>query len=133
LFLKRLAATIFCAALTVPAFGQTPSIRIVLPERTRLLQDQLVDLVIEVRNATSVSGLCVNASGIDMTSGFSAPVAKALDCDTSSDWVYRANLRSFPSSVVLTAAVVVDGKTLTDKRSIEVRRLRSRSAATSSS
>jgi alkaline phosphatase len=123
LFLKRLAATAFCAAMTVPAFGQAsaPSIRIVLPERTRLLQDQQVDLVIEVRNATAVSGLNVSASGISMTSQFSAATAKLLDCDTSSDWVYRANLRSFNSTVELTATVIADGKTLTDKRVIQVR------------
>lgn len=123
MFLKKLAAALFCAATMVPAFGQTPapSIRIVLPERTRLLQGQLVDLVIEVRNAATVSGLNVSASGINMSSAFSGATAKLLDCDTSSDWVYRANLQSFNSNVTLTATVTADGKTLTDTRTIQVR------------
>ncbi|MEO5925373.1 MAG: alkaline phosphatase [Bryobacteraceae bacterium] len=121
--MKKLAATVFCAAMTIPAFGQTPapSIRIVLPERTRLLQNQMVDLVIEVRNATAVSGLTVNGSGLDLSSRFGAAKATLLDCDTSSDWVYRANLQSFTSNVTLTATVTADGKTLTDSRTIQVR------------
>ena len=123
MYLKRLAATLFCAALTIPAFGQAtaPSIRIVLPERTRLLQGQQVDLVIEVRNATAVSGLTVNVSGTDISSRFGAATAKLLDCDTSSDWAYRANLQSFNSNITLTATVTADGKTLTDTRNIQVR------------
>ncbi len=123
MFLKKLAATLFCAATIVPAFGQTPapSIRIVLPERTRLLQGQLVDLVIEVRNATAVSGLNVAAFGINLSSSFGGATARLLDCDTSSDWVYRANLQSFNSDVTLTATVTADGRTLTDTRTIQVR------------
>ncbi len=123
MFLKTLAATVLCAAITIPAFGQSsaPSIRIVLPERTRLLQGQQLDLVIEVRNATAVSGLNVSASGIGMTSRFGAAKAALLDCDTSSDWVYRANLQSFNATVELTATVTADGKTLTDTRTIQVR------------
>ena len=124
MFLKTLAATVFFAA---SAFAQStaPSVRIVLPERTRLLQGQQIDLVIEVRNATAVSGLSVVASGINMSSSFSAAKAALLDCDTSSDWVYRANLQSFNSSVELTATVTADGKTLTDKRTIQVRQFTS--------
>jgi hypothetical protein len=111
---------VFCAATILPAFGQTPapSIRIVLPERTRLLKGQLVDLVIEVRNATAVSGLNVSASGIPISCG--AAKATPLDCDTSSDWVYRADLQSFNANVVLTATVTADGKTLTDTPNIQV-------------
>ena len=52
-----------------------PSVKILLPERTRLLQGQLVDLVLEVRNADSVKNLKVMAGGIDLTSRFSAPWA----------------------------------------------------------
>lgn len=119
--LKKLAA-IFCLAAATSAFGQTPapSIRIVLPERTRLLRGQLVDLVIEVRNASAVSGLNVVASGVNMTSAFSGATAKLLDCDTSSDWVYRANLQSFNANADLTVTVTADGKTLTDTRRIQV-------------
>ena len=54
----------------VPLLAQpSASIRILLPERTRLLQGQLVDLVLEVRNAAAVSGLKVTAGGVDSPSG----------------------------------------------------------------
>ena len=39
----------------------SPSVRILLPERTRLLQGQLVDMVLEVRNAAAVRDLKVTA------------------------------------------------------------------------
>ena len=78
----------------VPTMAQpSPSVRILLPERTRVLQGQLVDLVLEVRNAAAVSGLKVTAAGVDLTSKFSAPVKTNLDCDNSTDWVMRAGLQ----------------------------------------
>ena len=81
----------------------SPSVRILLPERTRLLQGQLVDLVLEVRNADAVSNMKVTAGGVDLTAKFSQPAKAELDCDTSSDYVLRANLQSFdaPGSVKL--------------------------------
>src|SRR5207249_2067041 len=115
----------FLLALVLPAFSQTaaPSVRILLPERTRLLQGQLVDLVLEVRNASSVSGLKVTASGVDLTSKFSAPVKANLDCNTSSAWVVRANLQAFdtPGSVKLDVSLSADGSSISDTRSILVR------------
>ena len=60
---RLLAAALITAALSTTAFAQTPSVKIVLPERIRLLQGQYVDLVLEVRNATTVSGLKVTAGG----------------------------------------------------------------------
>jgi len=52
-------------------FGQTaPSVRILLPERTRLLQGQQVDLVLEVRNAKAVAGLQVTAGAAEITANF---------------------------------------------------------------
>jgi alkaline phosphatase len=118
------AATLLCVAVLAPAFAQTPvpSIKILLPERTRLLQGQLVDLVIEVRNAASVSGLSVFATGGDLTSRFGPATRAELDCDSSTDWVYRANLQSFnsPGTIELIATVNAGGIQVRDRRVIEV-------------
>src|SRR2546422_5459298 len=60
-----LAGSILYVSLVVfsccSVFGQTaaPSMRFALPERTRLLQGQLVDLVVEIRNAFAISGFKV--------------------------------------------------------------------------
>lgn len=53
----NLRAFSFLSLLTIPALAQptAPSVRILLPERTRLLQGQLVDLVLEVRNGMSMT------------------------------------------------------------------------------
>jgi alkaline phosphatase len=105
-------------------YGQTaPNVRILLPERTRLLQGQLVDLVLEVRNAKTVTGLKVTAGSADITSNFGAPVAADLDCAGGSNLVIRANLQSFdtPGTVKLTATMSAGGTNVTDSRDIEVR------------
>jgi len=76
------SAAVVAAIVAAPLFAQTsPSVRIVLPERTRLLQGQLVDLVLEVRNAAGVSNLKVMAGGVDLTSKFGAPARADLDCE----------------------------------------------------
>src|SRR6185503_6552161 len=107
------------------AFAQssTPSVRILLPEHTRLLQGQLVDIVLEVRNAASVRGLSVMAGTTDITSKFSAPVKAELDCDTSSDWVLRADLQSFsaPGDVKLDVSLTAGSTSVKDSRTIQVR------------
>jgi alkaline phosphatase len=99
-----------------------PSARFALPERTRLLQGQLIDLVIEVRNAQAVSGLKVMAGSVDLTSNFAAPVKTELDCDTSSDWIIRANLQSFETAgdVPLTVTLSADGSNVTDSRVLAI-------------
>jgi alkaline phosphatase len=105
-------------------FGQTaPTVRILLPERTRLLQGQLVDIVLEVRNAKAITGLVVTAGGADITSKFGAPAAADLDCAGGSNLVVRANLQSFetPGAVKLTAALTADGTAVSASRDIEVR------------
>jgi alkaline phosphatase len=124
--IRLTASAIFIAgSLLIPAaHGQSgSSIRILLPERTRLLQGQYVDLVLEVRSASSLSGLRVLAGSADITSRFSAPQRAELDCDSTQDWVVRANLQSFEAvgSLRLTATVVADGQQLRDERIIEVR------------
>src|SRR5712671_1015259 len=99
-----------------------PSVRILLPERTRLLQGQLVDLVLEVRNAKIVNSLQVTAGSTDITSKFGSGVAADLDCG-SPGFVFRANLASFdtPGAVKLAVTLSADGTTVTDSRDIEVR------------
>jgi alkaline phosphatase len=117
----RLASAVF--AITAAAQAQSANIRILLPEKTRLLENQQVDLVLEVRNAASVSGLKVVAGGIDITSKFGAAVKAELDCDSSTDWVYRANLQTFdiPGDVKLEVSANAGGSSVTDSRIIQVR------------
>lgn len=105
------------------AQDNAPSLRILLPERPRLLQGQLIDLVLEVRNASAVSNLKVTAGSVDLTSKFSAPAKAQLDCDTSSDWVVRANLQSFdtPGTIHVEASLTADGTTVKDSRDVLVR------------
>jgi alkaline phosphatase len=125
MFQRTLAAAL-ALCCTLPAFAQTstaPSLRLVLPERTRLLAGQLVDLVIEVRNARAVSGLSVTIGGQSLTANFGAFTARALDCDTSSDFVSRANLQAFQGAgtLDLIATATADGITVSDRRTILVR------------
>jgi alkaline phosphatase len=85
--------------------AEAPSLRILLPERTRVLQGQQLDLVLEVRNAAAAGSLKVTAGEADYASRFDKAVAAQLDCDSSSDWVIRASLQSFttPAKITLTA------------------------------
>jgi len=109
----------------IPALAQptAPSVRILLPERTRLLQGQLVDLVLEVRNVRAVTNLRVTAGTVDLTANFSTPAVAPLDCDTTPDMVTRADLQSFnvPGDIELNVSLSADGTTVTDKRTITVR------------
>ena len=109
--------------LSVTAFAQTPSVKIVLPERIRLLQGQYVDLVLEVRNATTVSGLKVTAGGTDITANFSTPTADAFDCDGSKGVSIRANLQSFSTvgDNIVSVSVNAGGATVTDSHVVTVR------------
>lgn len=113
---------ILCAA-SVVAQTAAPAVRILLPERTRLLQGQLFDLVLEVRNAADVADLKVTAGNLDLTSRFAAPVKAELDCDASSDWVIRANLQSFdtPGDVKLEVSISAGDTAVKDGRTIQVR------------
>ena len=89
-----LIAAIAAAAPLVAQSSGAASVRIVLNERTRLLQGQLFDLVLDVRNAKAVSNLKVTAGAVDLTSKFAAAKSADLDCDASNDWVLRADLTS---------------------------------------
>ena len=103
----------------IPAWGQLLSIA--LPERTRLLEDQRVDLVIEARNLTA-GVLKVTANGADLSSLFTGPTLVDLDCDTVRDAVWRANLVSFktPGWVRLEAVLTTPQGTFRDVRDIWV-------------
>ncbi|MBN8728980.1 MAG: alkaline phosphatase [Acidobacteria bacterium] len=120
---RSVSSIVLVLALASAAFAQSsPSARLLLPERTRLLQGQMVDLVLEVRNAASVSGLRVTAGGVDLTSKFSAPAKAELDCDATSDYVLRADLQSFntPGTVKLEVSLTTDQGTVSDARDITV-------------
>jgi alkaline phosphatase len=119
----RSAALGFALALAASAQTTAPSVRIVLPERPRLLQGQLIDLVLEVRNASAISGLKVTAGSVDLTSRFGAPKAADLDCDATSDLVLRADLQSFdtPGDVKLDVALTAAGASVHDSRTVVVR------------
>ena len=123
--LHLFSAILATLTLTASAFAQNtaPSVRILLPERPRLLQGQLIDLVVEIRNATTISGLSVTAGAIDLTSKFSAPTKADLDCDAGADSVIRANLQSFdlPGDIKFTVSLTAGGASLTDTRTILVR------------
>ncbi len=118
-----LATTALALLGSASVFAQTPSLKLALPERLRLLDGQFVDLVVEVRNASTISNLSVIAGGVDLTARFSKPEVTQLDCDTSGDLVLRADLQSFstPGTVRLTVSATVGGTTLTDSRDIVVR------------
>lgn len=117
-----LNAALYAAAISAFAQGP-PTVAIQLPERTRLLQGQLVDIVLEVRNTTAVTNLKVTAGGVDITSKFGAPVRADLDCDTSSDFVLRADLQSFdkPGETRVDVSLSAGGTNLTASRTILVR------------
>ncbi len=108
--------------LAAPLFSQTQLLTILLPEKTRLLEDQRVDLVLEVRNVTAPTGLKVTVNGRDITSQFTGPVAVDLDCDGKSDSVYRANLQGFTEigAVRLEASVTSGANLLTHIKDVLV-------------
>lgn len=125
LLTRSLPAAAFTLLAAIPAFAQTtaPDVRFALPERTRLLKGQLIDLVIEVRNAQAVSNLKVTAGTLDLTSRFSAPATAELDCDTTPDLVLRANLQSFETvgDIPLTVSLTAGGASVTDTRTLSIR------------
>lgn len=116
---RRLIVPLLALAACSSAFSQ---VRILLPERTRLLQGQLIDIVLEVRNAPSASIMSVTAGGLDITSKFSVPVKADLDCDGTSDWVLRADRQSFSTAgeAAVIAYVNIGGATVIDRKTVLV-------------
>ncbi len=120
--------TVFLFTLSIFSLAgenTAPSVKVLLPEHTRLLQGQLIDIVLEVRNVTAVTSLKVMAGTVDLSANFTAPTKADLDClsTPSSNYVSRANLQSFSTAGTtdVTVTVVADGATLSDTRSVLVR------------
>ncbi len=109
------------ALLAAAGLAQAQLLSIALPERTRLLEDQRVDLVIEARNLSG-GVLTVTANGADLSKAFSGPTAADLDCDTARDAVWRADMVGFPTPgwVRLEAQLVTAQGTFRDVRDILV-------------
>lgn len=93
MLVRNVLFVVLCAA---PLAAQT-TLSIMLPERTRLLEDQRLDLVIEARNFSG-GALRVTANGKDMSNLFSAPKTTNLDCNGKPGAVFRADLVGFPSA-----------------------------------
>lgn len=105
-------------------FAQKPArLDILLPERTRLLVRQRVDLVIEVRNASAAGQFKVSANGEDITERFAPPVSTELDCNGTPGLVYRADLFEFrqPGNVKLTVEMQAAGEHLQAERNLEIK------------
>jgi len=104
------------------AFAQQPRIDILLPQRTRLLVRQRVDLVIEARHADPGSKLRITANQQDISARFQHHETE-LDCDGTRGVVFRADLFDFPQPgpVKLTAELEISGSRLRAERTIEVR------------
>src|SRR5215469_14368084 len=77
-------------ATTVPAQNRA-RMDILLPEKTRLLTRQRIDLVVEVRSVDTPSHFKVTANGSDITARFAPPVKAELDCNGTAGLVDRAD------------------------------------------
>lgn len=104
-------------AYTPAARNSLPSIRILLNQITRLLEDQRIDLIAEVRNPPANGTFAFTVNGVDISRRFSA-TARTLDCNGTPGIVYRANapMGFQAGTAVLTASL--DG--YADTRSITV-------------
>ncbi len=111
------------AALATSGVTYGQSLSIALPERTRLLQDQRIDLVVELRKATEGASFTVTANGRDITSQFKAPAQVDLDCDGVQDTIYRADLVGFNDigNVRIIATATAGGQSLEAIKDIQVR------------
>ena len=113
--------SVFLLLLLAGASTQAQLLSIALPERTRLLEDQRVDLLIEARYLTGGT-LRVTANGVDLSNLFSGPAPVDLDCDTVRDSAWRADMVSFktPGWVRLEAVLTTPQGTFRDVRDIWV-------------
>lgn len=117
-----LTRLISLGALSLASLLAQPNLSIRLPERTRLLEDQRLDVVIELRNATASGPLRVTADGTDISSRFGTPRSVDLDCNVTQDTVFRADLLSFTKSgqIRLTASVPTNMGVASASREITV-------------
>lgn len=89
--------------LFLPSLVFSQTLTWVMPERTRLLTGQRIDVILEARGIPLDAPLRITANGDDWTSRFSAAEPVDLDCDGTKDWRRRLNLTGFPSTVMLRA------------------------------
>src|SRR5215831_5455873 len=121
---KRLAglSMLLLVAHSIAFAQKAPSLNILLPERTRLLVRQRIDLVVEARNLNVAERFKVTANGQDITGRFAAPVRTELDCEVAG-LVYRADLFEFqqPGAVKLAIELLSGGQTLRAERTLEIK------------
>ncbi len=115
--IRALAATF---GLLAPLAAQ-PLVSILLPERTRLLQDQRFDMVVEVRGLSAITAFRVTANGQDLSRLFTQSAAD-LDCNATTDIVLRAEMAAFSAAgwVRVEAAVEAGGQTYRDVKDVLV-------------
>jgi alkaline phosphatase len=104
-------------------FAQKPArLDILLPEKTRLLARQRIDLVVEARNVKGPAQFSVRANAEDITGRFSAPMETELDCNGTAGLVYRADLFEFAEvgNVKLTVELQSQNERLRAERNIEI-------------
>jgi alkaline phosphatase len=120
--LKSPAVSLLLLLCSMGFAQRPPRLSILLPERTRLLVRQRIDLVVEARNVSSVAQFKVTANGQDITNRFAAPSPTELDCEAPG-LVVRANLFEFqqPGEVRLSVELRVAGETLHAERTLEIK------------
>lgn len=99
---------------------------ILLPERTRLLTRQRIDLVIEVRNAALATQFKVTANGSDITARSASPVKTEFDCNGTGGLLYRADRFEFSDAgnVRLVLELQTGNEHLRAERNIEIQQFR---------
>jgi alkaline phosphatase/glycerophosphoryl diester phosphodiesterase len=95
-----------------------PEIRWAIPERTRLLVNQRLDLVLEARGVAPEMPLRISVNGKDWSDRFSKPLGVDLDCNGSQNWAVRTELVSFPTAGTFALKASVGG--MSAERRIEV-------------
>jgi Alkaline phosphatase len=121
--MRKLRIGFFLLASGAALLAETPAhVDILLPEKTRLLVRQRIDLVIEARNLSAAGKFKVTANGEDISRRFAAPIATELDCNGTAGLVYRADLFEFqrPGSVKLSVELKSGTDQLHAERTIEI-------------
>jgi alkaline phosphatase len=120
--IPRLLALLPISTLIMAA-QPTADVRILLPERTRLLTRQRVDLVVEARRTAADAKLRVFANDREISTRFSPAVPATLDCDGTPGLVFRADLMEFPEPGIVRLRVELNsaGTILRTERTIEIR------------
>lgn len=120
--MMKLLPLLFPILLSVAFAQDRARVDILLPERTRLLVRQRVDLVVEARNVPPEAKLRVTANQQDISGRFQR-AEQALDCDGTRGLVFRADLFEFQNAGSMKLLVEVDNGAshLRAERTIEVK------------